>query len=90
MFLAGVVKYAERTWVLKSANNPISSPRFSIMGEMFDFTDPSMYSWDKHHAASCNESNTRAKIRDPFDLYKTFRSLFLNQKVYIFIKNINK
>ena len=48
MFLAGFIKYAERTWVLKSANNPIPA-RIPVSGphDIFDLRDPSMYSWDE-------------------------------------------
>ena len=80
MFLAGFIKYAERTWVLKSANNPIPA-RIPVSGphDIFDLRDPSMYSWD--------ESNTGAEIRDAFLLFKIFNSLFLNQKVDLFISH---
>ena len=74
MFLAGFIKYAERTWVLKSANIPIP---VKITRALIDFRDPSMYSWD--------ESNTRAETKNAFLYFEVFRSLFLNQKPDIFI-----
>ncbi|KAK7859372.1 hypothetical protein CFP56_006898 [Quercus suber] len=86
MFLAGFIKYAERTWVLKSANNAKCNWGKAISGTSNIFTseDPSMYSWDEHLVVPRDESNTGAEIRDAFILFKAFRDLFLNQKPYIF------
>ena len=81
MFLAGFIKYAERTWVLKSANNPIPADRRWVLSTpMFDTQLPSSFSWFES-----DQSNTGAEIRDAFLLFKVFRFRFLNQKLDIFI-----
>ncbi|KAL4628886.1 hypothetical protein ACB092_05G270100 [Castanea dentata] len=89
MFLAGFIKYAERTLVLKSANNPISLLNIGVPDPrgIFTPTDPSMYSLDEHPVVSHHESNTGAEIRDAFILFKKFRYLFLNMKFHIFISH---
>ncbi|XP_075666020.1 uncharacterized protein LOC142635836 [Castanea sativa] len=88
MFVAGFIKYAERTWVLKSANSdPVTTfleqqPRrigcgndeYVLLAEDLAFMLP-------YDIGTDDEAISRAKLNHPFMLFEIFRCLFQNRRV---------
>ena len=86
MFLAGSIKYAERIWVLKSANHPIPMTTvrdYSDPRDIIDSRDPHMHLQSKVVYFD-DESQGMKLRRDSFQLFEIFSCLFLNQKVSMY------
>ena len=75
LFLAGIIKYAERSWVLKSVSTEISSANDDMSSHEYSCMDNAF-------GIGPERTNHDAKF-GIFCFFKTFGCLFLNQKADI-------